>query len=131
MTNAEYESCPIGIKNSANIEHLSETFDLKLDAMVERIEEKIDNMNDKIQLEFNQMNDKIDMVNSKVESLNANVKVLDEKLDGVDNLETFIERKIESSRKDKVFNFARWVVVSLIGGGAVAVFAAWITKLVK
>ena len=61
MTNAEYESCPIGIKNAADINHLAKTFDFRLDAMVERIEEKIDAMNDKIQLEFKQMNDKIDI----------------------------------------------------------------------
>ena len=59
MTKAEYEDCPVGVKNSSDIKHLSETFDIKLAAMVERIEEKIDGMNDKIQVEFKQMNDKI------------------------------------------------------------------------
>ena len=131
MTNAEYESCPIGIKNSANIEHLSQTFDLKLDAMVERIEEKIDNMNDKIQTEFNLMNDKIDMVNSKVENLNTNVKVLDQKLEGVDNLEQFIEKKIETSRKDRVFNFVRWIITGVLGSGVIALFTTLVVKLVK
>ena len=131
MTNTEYESCPVGIKNSAEIKHLAETFDLRLDAMVERIEEKIDTMNDKIQLVFNQMNQKIDMVNSKVENLNKNVKELDEKLDGVDNLEIFIEKKIESSRKDKVFNFAKWVVVSLIGSGVITIFTTLIVRILK
>ena len=135
MTNAEYENCPVGIKNSSDIKHLSETFDLRLDAMVERIEEKIDNMNDKIQLEFNQMNTKIDAVNTKVESLNKNVKVLDEKLEGVDNLEKYIEQKIEakieSSTKDKVFNFVKWIVVSLIGSGVIAMFTTLVVKLVK
>ncbi len=135
MTNHEYESCPVGIKNAADINHLSKTFDLRLDAMVERIEEKIDAMDTKIQLEFKQMNDKIDMVNTKVGSLNNKVEVLDKKLDGVDNLESFIEDRIEkkivASTKDKVFNFARWIVVVLLGGATVTVVTTLITKLLK
>ena len=135
MTNAEYESCPIGIKNAADINHLAKTFDFRLDAMVERIEEKIDAMNDKIQLEFKQMNDKIDIVNTKVGSLDAKVGVLDKKLEGVDNLENFIEeridKKIVASTKDKVFNFFRWVVVVLLGGAAVTLVTTLITKLLN
>ena len=81
MTKAEYEDCPVGIKNSSDIKHLSETFDIKLAAMVERIEEKIDGMNDKIQVEFKQMNDKMDLVNRKVENLDKkNSKEYDPRL---------------------------------------------------
>ena len=131
MTKAEYENCPVGVKNSSDIQHLAETFDIKLAAMVERIEEKIDNMNDKIQVEFDQMNEKIDSVNSKVESLNTNVKVLDQKLEGVDNLEKFIEKKIENSRKDRVFNFVRWIITGVLGSGVIALFTTLVVKLVK
>ena len=135
MTNSEYESCPVGIKNAADINHLAKTFDLRLDAMVERIEEKIDAMDTKIQLEFKQMNEKIDSVSNKVVALDNKVGDLDKKLDGVDNLENFIEEKIEkkiiASTKDKVFNFARWVVVVLLGGAAVTVVTTLITKLLK
>lgn len=129
----EFESCPIGIKNSANIEHLSETFDLKLDAMVERIEQKIDAMNDKIQTEFVQMNEKMDNINNKVNSLDKKVGVLDKKLDGVDNLESFIESKVEnkikSTAKDKVWGIAKWIIGTLLGTSA-AVFTAYMIKLI-
>ena len=129
----EYESCPVGIKNSADIKHLSETFDLKLDAMVERIEQKIDAMNDKVQTEFVQMNEKMDNINNKVDSLDKKVGVLDKKLDGVDNLESFIESKVESklktSAKDKVWNAAKWVVTVLLGAAA-SVFTAYMIKLI-
>ena len=131
MTKAEYEDCPVGIKNSSDIKHLSETFDIKLAAMVERIEEKIDGMNDKIQVEFKQMNDKMDLVNKKVENLDKKVGILDQKLDGVDNLEQFIEKKIESSTKDKVFNFVRWIVTGVLGSGVIALFTTLVVKLVK
>jgi predicted nuclease with TOPRIM domain len=131
MLNTEYESCPVGIKNTAEIKHLAEVFDFRLDAMVERIEEKIDTMNDKIQVEFKQMNDKIDSVNGTVAALNKKVDNLDEKLDGVDNLENFIEEKIHNSTKDKVFNFVKWVVVTLVGSGVIAVFTKMVTKIVE
>ena len=131
MTNAEFERCPVGIKNSADIKHLSETFDFKLDAMVQRVEEKIDLMNDKIQLEFNQMNEKIDMVDEKVSDLDKNIKVLDQKLEGVDNLDSFIEKKIENSTKDKVFNFVKWIITGVLGSGVITLFATIIVKLIK
>ena len=133
LKHEEYESCPVGIKNSADIKHLSETFDLKLDAMVERIEQKIDAMNDKVQTEFVQMNEKMDNINNKVDSLDKKVGVLDKKLDGVDNLESFIESKVESklktSAKDKVWNAAKWVVTVLLGAAA-SVFTAYMIKLI-
>ena len=129
----EYESCPLGIKNASDIKHLSETFDLKLDAMVERIEQKIDAMNDKIQNEFVLMNEKIDMVNTKVGSLDKKVSELDKKLDGVDNLENFIESKVEtkikSTAKDKVWSIAKWIL-AVLGGTAASVFTAYMIKLI-
>lgn len=131
MIDTSYESCPVGIKNTAEIKHLAEVFDFRLDAMVERIEEKIDTMNDKIQVEFKQMNAKIDSVNGKVAALNNKVDSLDEKLDGVDNLENFIEEKINDSTKDKVFNFVKWIVVSVIGTGVITVFSTMIVKIVQ
>ena len=138
MTIAEFESCPVGVKNKSDIEHLSKdveniskAVDKRLDAVVQRIEEKIDSMDSKIQLEFSQMNAKIDSVNSKVDNLDKKVEVLDQKLDGVDNIDQYIEKKIESSQKDKVFNFVRWVVVGVLGTGAVTLFTTLITKLVK
>lgn len=133
MTNAEYETCPVGIKNTSAIEHMTETFDLKLAAMTERIEQKIDTMNNTIQNEFVQMNEKIDMVNNKVGALNKKVEVLDKKLDGVDNLENFIEEKVDSklklTAKDKVWNVAKWVLTVLLGASA-TVFTTYMVKLV-
>ena len=140
MTNEEYESCPIGVKNTAAIDHIAETFDLKLAAMTEKIEQKIDSMNTIIQNEFVQMNEKIDMVNNKVESLNDKVEglgnkveVLDKKLDGVDNLENYIEEKVDSkltnTAKDQVWYIAKWVLAALAGTAA-SVFTAYMIKLV-
>ena len=101
--------------------------------MVERIEQKIDAMNDKIQNEFIQMNEKIDMVNNKVGSLDKKVGVLDKKLDGVDNLENFIEEKVEkkirTTAKDKVWNIAKWIL-AVLGGTAASVFTAYMIKLI-
>lgn len=135
MTNADYKSCPVGIKNEADIKHLAKTFDLRLDGMVERIEEKIDAMDKTIQLEFKQMNEKIDVVSTRVGSLDSKVGVLDKKLDGVDNLENFIEEKIDekivASTKDRVFSFVKWVVVTLLGGAALTVVTTLVLRLLK
>lgn len=133
MTNVDYESCPVGIRNTADIKHLSETFDLKLDAMVERIEQKIDVMNDRIQTEFDQMNNKMDMINIKVGTLDSKVELLDEKLGDVDNLDAFIDKKIDEkikgTTKDKVWNAVKWIAMTLLGTSA-AVFTAYMIKLI-
>ena len=133
MTNAEFESCPVGIKNTSAIEHMTETFDLKLAAMTERIEQKIDTMNTTIQNEFVQMNEKIDMVNNKVGALDKKVGILDKKLDGVDNLDNYIEERVDSklklTAKDKVWNVAKWILTGLLGSAS-AVFTAYMVKLI-
>lgn len=135
MTNLEYESCPVGKVNSEKITNLSETFKDKLKDMTDRIEEKIDAMDKTIQLEFKQMNEKIDVVNTRVGSLDSKVEVLDKKLDGVDNLENYIEEKVDqkiiASTKDRVFNFAKWVVVTLLGGAALTVVTTLVIKVLK
>lgn len=118
----DFKNCPVGIKNGSDIQHLSETVDIRLNALMTRIEEKIDNMNDKIHSEFTQLNNRLDKLDKKVTQL-------DEKLEGVDNLETFIEDKISDNTKNKVFNFVKWVVVVLLGGTAVTVLGSLVLKL--
>lgn len=126
----DFESCPVGIKNSLEIKHVKEdmqrtrdNFDLKLDAMMQRIEEKIDSMNDKIQLEFDQLKEQISKMDKKVAAL-------DKKMEGVDSLESFVEGKIDDSTKNKVFNFVRWVVVALVGGTCITILGKVVASIV-
>ncbi len=118
----DFKECPIGIKNSADIDHLSKTVDLKLDALMSRIEEKIDNMNDKMHSEFTQLNDRLDKIDKKVNQL-------DEKLANVDNLEKFVDDKITDNAKDKTYRLVKWIVTVLLGGTAVTLFGSYMLSL--
>lgn len=119
-----FNDCPIGIKNKSDIQHLSETMDLRLKLMMDRIEEKIDNMNDKINIEFTQINDRLDHISSKVDTL-------DKKLEGVDNLEQFVEDKISDNTKEKVYNLVKWIITVLLGGTAVTLFGKFVLALLN
>ena len=118
----DFKDCPVGIKNAIDIEHLSKTFDLRLNNFMDRIEEKIDNMNDKMHSEFLHLNGRLDSLDDKVNKL-------DKKLENVDNLENFVEEKIADNTKDKVFRLVKWVVTVLIGGAAVTVLGNYAIRL--
>lgn len=120
----DFKDCPIGVKNTSDIQHLSETVDLRMKGLMDRIEEKIDNMNEKMKSEFVKLNSRLDTIDTKVNKL-------DEKMANVDDLEKFVEKKIEENTKDKAYRLVRWVIVVLLGGTAVTVLGRYVLALLS
>ena len=95
----DYENCPIGIKNSSDIDHLED----KTDMMMAHITEKIEEINSMVRKGFTEIASKIDKIGKRIDSIE-------------EELPKKIDERIIYHEKDKGYKLAKWVGVSLIGG---------------
>lgn len=112
--------CPYGLENKKDLEAAKDRFSL----MLENLDEKMDDLNKTVKENFQEVNDRIDKIDSRLDAVHTAVeKRVDRMREDLPNL---IDERIELADKNKVWNVAKWVVVSLLGSTVITMFSRYV-----
>jgi len=113
MADDNGKNCPIGIKNSKDLER----FNMRFEMIIERLDKQIENLGTSM--------------NEKFEELNRKISNLDNKFDNLqETMPAQINKVVDDRFKNNVFSIIKWVIITVGGAVAIAVVVQYVMNMV-
>ena len=113
MANDNGKNCPIGIKNSKDLERVNMRFEM----MIEKLDKQIEGLG-------------VSM-NEKFEELNRKISNLESKFDNLQNtMPAQINKVVDDRFKNNLFTIIKWGVVTVGGAVAIAVVVRYVMEMI-
>lgn len=117
-----YENCPVGIRNAAEIERLKDRFTL----MLENVENKIDDIKGDVNNLSKRMDKRFEEVDKRFEEVDKRFDQVDEKLE---NFDKSLPEKIDTRITQSHWKMSNKAIMWIFGLGGAAVSAIVIAVL--
>lgn len=105
MADIDFKSCPIGIKNEAEIRNTNDRMGL----IMQRLEEKLDD----VKISITSIDSRLDVMENKIEDIQS-------------SLPSVIDEEIKRHNNKNAMSIIRWVVVTLCGSVTITVLGKMI-----
>ena len=115
-TDFDPNSCPVGIRNQKDINHLGD----RLDMAIERLTEKVEEVKEDVAILSSNMDKKFEAVDQHFDNVNEKIDAIQKEIPAI------VNEEIEKKRGSSAALAWKWVLTGFLGSVIIAVITSYV-----